>query len=202
MERHFLRVQLTSRDASLDPECDIRGEHFPFSLYVQRIPLEAGAEAGPAHRHAHTASVAAEVARLDPNSGAPGSDNFLDPALRCMEFRCDVIEGELVVDQLLYHGTFDILGNESAERRHASCSSDAGKQEEEDKKVYYNNPFGGYQGPNLDEAEEEVLDGIQSYLAERKVDDQFGEFVSQMSVWVEQEEYERWLQQLYDYVAA
>ncbi|CCW61319.1 unnamed protein product [Phytomonas sp. EM1] len=66
----------------------------------------------------------------------------------------------------------------------------------------YHNPFGGYPGPNLDEAEEEVLDGIQAWLAERHIDDLFGEFVGQYSVWIEQMEYERWLQQLYDYVAA
>lgn len=175
MERHFLRIQLTARDASLDPECDVRGEHFPFSFFVQRVrggDGDADADVGGA----------ADALRGDPFE----EHSFFHDSI---EARCDVVEGELIVDAVVHHGPATTPSSPSS----SSSSSPA---------PVYTNPFGGYPGPNLDEAEEEVLDGIQSWLAERGVDDQLAEFVGQYSIWVEQAEYERWLQQLRDYVAA
>ncbi|EKF39022.1 hypothetical protein MOQ_000756 [Trypanosoma cruzi marinkellei] len=133
-----------------------------------------------------------------------------------IEVRADFVEGELVVDHVVFHGTFKPSTGvpATAFRPRTSAHDNAAEpQEAEDSKnelsctsteaeVHYNNMFGGYPGPNLDEAEEEVLDGIQAWLAERCIDDQFGEFVGQYSVWVEQMEYERWLRQLRDFVTA
>ncbi|CAJ1026406.1 putative Mitochondrial glycoprotein [Leishmania utingensis] len=187
VERHFLRIQLTARDASLDPECDVRGEHFPFSFFVQRVLSEEGDGGSGA-------------GVTDSSSGEQGTTASSEDTLHgdvseehtfyhnSIEARCDVVDGELIVDNVVYHGPPPHTSN--------SPSSSGVPQPR------YTNPFGGYPGPNLDEAEEEVLDGIQSWLAERGVDDQLGEFVGQYSIWVEQAEYERWLQQLRDYVAA
>jgi hypothetical protein len=139
-EKHSIRCVLPTRDPSLDPECDIRGEHFKFGLQVEQ------------------------------------SNN------KTLDFAMDVIEGECVVDNIrvfessalaqddTVHGAFD-----------RSCM---------------------YPGPNLDETEEEVLDGLQAFLSERSVDDQLAEFVSQYAVWIEQLEYERWLQELRAFVVA
>ncbi|KAG5487085.1 hypothetical protein LSCM1_07756 [Leishmania martiniquensis] len=189
MERHFLRIQLTSRDASLDPECDVRGEHFPFSFFVQRIHPEEGNEEGWTGT---TGSRRGEQgAAADDDSQSAPEDDSLEPHSfyhNSIEARCDVVDGELVVDGVVYHGP-------PPPTSQPSSSPGAPRPR-------YTNPFGGYPGPNLDEAEEEVLDGIHGWLAERGVDDQLGEFVGQYSIWVEQAEYELWLQQLRDYVAA
>ncbi|KPI88048.1 hypothetical protein ABL78_2874 [Leptomonas seymouri] len=174
IEKHFLRLQLTMRDASLDPECDVRGEHFPFSFFVQRVRPEGGDESG---------SGSSDGGSVDLESDAFDEHTFYHDSI---EVRCDVVDGELVVDNVVYHGS-----------PHAA-STTAGDATG----PHYANPFGGYPGPNLDEAEEEVLDGIQSWLAERGVDDQLGEFIGQYAIWIEQAEYELWLQQLRDYVAA
>ncbi|CBZ23436.1 conserved hypothetical protein [Leishmania mexicana MHOM/GT/2001/U1103] len=187
MERHFLRIQLTSRDASLDPECDVRGEHFPFSFFVQRVLPEEGEEgcgAGVTGRSSGEQGTAAN------SQDVLHGDSFEEHTFyhNSIEARCDVVDGELIVDGLVYHGP-------PPPTSHPPSSSGAPQPR-------YTNPFGSYPGPNLDEVEEEVLDGIQSWLAERGVDDQLGEFVGQYSIWVEQAEYERWLQQLRDYVAA
>ncbi|KAG5512038.1 hypothetical protein GH5_07992 [Leishmania sp. Ghana 2012 LV757] len=187
MERHFLRIQLTARDASLDPECDVRGEHFPFSFFVQRVHPEEGDEGSGAGVTGSSSGEQGAAAAANPQDVLDG--DLLEEHTfyhNSIEARCDVVDGELVVDGMVYHGPPP-----------ASDPSSSGAPQPQ-----YTNPFGGYPGPNLDEAEEEVLDGIQSWLAERGVDDQLGEFVGQYSVWVEQAEYERWLQQLRDYVAA
>ncbi|RNF16134.1 putative mitochondrial glycoprotein [Trypanosoma conorhini] len=180
MERHTIRVQLTTRDPSLDPECDVRGEHFPFSLFVQRGVGGAG-------------GVAEERGLYE----------------QSIEVRADFVEGELVVDHVVFHGTHAPAAMASSPARPHSqkaephnAGSTASPPALTEAEVQYNNLFGGYPGPNLDEVEEEVLDGIQAWLAERCIDDQFGEFVGQYSVWVEQMEYERWLRQLRDFVAA
>ncbi|KPA80869.1 putative mitochondrial mitochondrial glycoprotein-like protein [Leptomonas pyrrhocoris] len=176
-EKHFLRLQLTTRDASLDPECDVRGEHFPFSFFVQRVRAEGddGAESSNSSGGAH----------IDLDSDAFEEHTFFHDSI---EVRCDVVDGELVVDNVVFHG---------APAAAAATTADAAAAG-----PHYTNPFGGYPGPSLDETEEEVLDGIQSWLAERGVDDQLGEFVGQYAIWIEQAEYEHWLQQLRDYVAA
>uniref|UniRef100_A0A7S1QNC7 Uncharacterized protein n=1 Tax=Neobodo designis TaxID=312471 RepID=A0A7S1QNC7_NEODS len=140
-ERHTVRGQLTVRDVALDPECDIRGEHFPFRFIVENL---------------FTGTV--------------------------MDFALDVVEGECIVDNIR---TFD-----SAEQALNESYVAAYEREK------------AYPGPSLDESEEEVLDGIQAYLAERQVDDQMAEFVGQYSVWVEQLEYERWLRELKSFLTA
>ncbi|TPP44088.1 MYND finger family protein [Leishmania donovani] len=187
MERHFLRIQLTSRDASLDPECDVRGEHFPFSFFVQRVFPEEGEEGNGA---GVTGRSSGEQGAAANSQDALHGDSFEEHTFyhNSIEARCDVVDGELIVDGLVYHGP-------PPPTSHPPSSSGTPQPR-------YTNPFGGYPGPNLDEVEEEVLDGIQSWLAERGVDDQLGEFVGQYSIWVEQAEYERWLQQLRDYVFA
>jgi hypothetical protein len=140
-ETHDLRVQLTTRDPSLDPECDIRGEHIPFSIVVT--------------------SDANELA---------------------VDLSCDVVEGELVVDNIRSYESKRLAQDPSF-----AASVDRSTL---------------YPGPNFDEAEEDLLDGIQAWLAERQFDDQFGEFVGHYSVWIEQMEYERWLKMLKSFVAA
>jgi hypothetical protein len=140
-ERHTLRGQLTVRDASLDPECDIRGEHFPYRFIVENL---------------FTGTV--------------------------LDFSMDVVEGECIVDNIRTFDTADQALNDSFVANY-----------EREK---------AYPGPNLDETEEEILDGIQAYLAEREVDDQMAEFVGQYTVWVEQMEYERWLRELKAFVTA
>lgn len=177
-ELHFLRIQLTSRDASLDPECDIRGEHFPFSFFVQRrVSADGDGEAEKNSRHS-----SGDLSDMDELEHSFYRDSI--------EVRCDVVDGELVVDHVVHHGS---TGIDPA----AGSTVDAAESA-----AVYTNPLGGYPGPNLSETDEEVLDGIQGWLAERGVDDQLGEFVGQYSIWVEQAEYEIWLKQLYDYVAA
>lgn len=179
VEKHFLRLQLTTRDASLDPECDVRGEHFPFSFFVQRVRSEE-AEGGDDKEGKRGASGGANI---DLDGDAFEEHSFYHDSV---EVRCDVVDGELVIDNVVYHGSSGTSATavDGATRPHHA------------------NPFGGYPGPNLDEAEEEVLDGLQSWLAERGVDDQLGEFMGQYAIWIEQAEYETWLQQLHDYVAA
>lgn len=223
VEKHYIRVQLTTRDASLDPECDIRGEHFPFSFFVQRIRLRNDGE-GDAPAGSRTSLDTVQVPTFDDAEELSMYENSI-------EVRLDVVDGELVVDNVVYHGVREILSESnrqklrptttqtngpSARRRTAADGEEEEEGGEESasplcnrkthrdtrEMVFYNNVFGGYPGPNLNEMEEDVLDGIQSWLAERQIDDRFGEFVGQYSVWVEQAEYERWLQQLYDYVAA
>lgn len=140
-ERHTVRCNLSVRDVALDPECDIRGEHFPFRFICETI-----------------------------STGVT------------LDFVMDVVEGECVVDQIRTFASASLALDETSAGHHGRAAS--------------------YQGPNLDEAEEEVLDGVQAFLAEREIDDQFAEFVGQYSVWVEQQEYERWLAELKTFVQA
>lgn len=190
VEKHFLRLQLTARDASLDPECDVRGEHFPFSFFVQRVRSEGEAvESQNADNNNSDGGGGHSGADLDLDNDAFDEHTFYHDSI---EVRCDVVDGELVVDNVVYHGTPSPSSPPSTADADVAAAT----------RPCYVNPFGGYPGPNLDEAEEEVLDGIQGWLAERGVDDQLGEFVGQYAIWIEQAEYELWLQQLRDYVAA
>lgn len=141
IEVHDVRVQLTSRDASLDPECDIRGEHVPFTILIKR-----------------------------------------EDCNKIIDLGCDVVEGELVVDNIRTHDADWLVSSGSV-----TAAIDRSLR---------------YPGPNLDEAEEELLDGLQTWMAERQFDDQFGEFLGHYSIWIEQMEYEKWLQQLKSFVAA
>lgn len=138
-EKHFIRVQLTARDPSLDPECDIRGEHFPFKLLVERNA-------------------------------------------RVVEHAMDVVEGELVVNHVKVY-------DEPLLAYDHSLVADFDRAQT-------------FPGPSLDEAEEEVLDGLHAFLQEREFDDPFAEFIAHYSAWIEQEEYEQWLQQLRKFVTA
>lgn len=203
LERHFIRVQLTSRDASLDPECDVRGEHFPFSLFVQRV--------GPPHdvdglNSLDTATQwrgdATDAYYIHQQQQQLLSEEEEATILQqSIEVQLDVVDSELVVKNVRFHGAYPIPA-EAGSHTKTTPPVNGSTADAASAQVFYNNPFGGYPGPNLDEAEEEMLDGIQSWLAERQIDDRFGDFIGQYSVWVEQAEYECWLQQLYDYVAA
>ncbi|AAZ12769.1 hypothetical protein, conserved [Trypanosoma brucei brucei TREU927] len=211
-ERHTIRVQLTKRDPSLDPECDVRGEHFPFSFFVQRAPSKGEAVRRDGTFRMGDSAAAGDVKGRTEGKEEEEEEEELGLYDQSIEVRADFVDGELLVDNVVFHGTFKTgsscskrSGNTSPEAaaataagQHDNTTGGRGKVEE----VRYNNIFNGYPGPNLDEAEEEVLDGLQAWLAERCVDDQFGEFVGQYSVWVEQQEYEMWLKRLRDFVAA
>ena len=152
-EIHEIRATLSQRNPTLDPECDLRGEHFPFTLTVEKM--------GPSPREA--------------------KDGSLCPK-RTLDFSLDVVEGECVIDKVRSYDS-SWLAKEHSPRGH-----------------FERNAL--FPGPNLDEAEEEVLDGLQLYLAERQVDDQLAEFIGQYSVWVEQMEYERWLKNFQSFIKA
>ena len=140
-ETHTVRVQLTARDTSLDPEFDIRGEHFPFTVIIRN----------------------------------DRSDNVVD-------LSCDVIESEFVVDNLrCYHSSL--------------LATELSPAAQLDRDLLY-------PGPPLDQTEEDVLDGLQAWLAEREFDDRFAEFVAQYSAWIEQLEYERWLKEFKSFLLA
>ena len=140
-ETHTVRIQLTSRDTSLDPEFDIRGEHFPFTLIIRN----------------------------------DRSDNVVD-------LSCDVVESEFIVDNLrCYHSSL--------------LATELSPAAQLDRDLLY-------PGPPLDQTEEDVLDGLQAWLAEREFDDRFAEFVAQYSAWVEQLEYERWLREFKSFLMA
>jgi len=140
-ECHTIRCQLTERDPSLDPECDLRGEHFPFTFLVE--------------------------------SKANG---------KVTDFSMDVIEGECVVDNIRTYDNRSVAYDQSIDGHFERQLM--------------------FPGPNLDEAEEEVLDSVQAFLAERDVDDQMAEFIAHYSAWIEQVEYERWLKELRSFVTA
>jgi hypothetical protein len=150
-EIHEIRAYLTQRNPALDPESDLRGEHFPFTLTVEKQDSTA-------------ANRAKEYEK------------------KTIDFSLDVVEGECVVDKVRVYGS-SWLAKEHSPRGH-----------------FERNTL--FPGPNLDEAEEEVLDGFQLYLAERQVDDQLAEFIGQYSVWIEQLEYERWLKHFHNFVSA
>jgi complement component 1 Q subcomponent-binding protein len=57
-----------------------------------------------------------------------------------------------------------------------------------------------FPGPNMDEAEAETLDAVQEFLAERRIDDELAQFVAAYGAWVEQLEYERWLDSFHAWV--
>lgn len=140
-EKHTVRTQLTTRDVSLDPECDIRGEHFPFRFIIEVL----------------------------------ATGQIVDVAM-------DVVEGECIVDNIRTYDTPQLAYDESYSANYERALA--------------------FPGPNLDETEEEVLDGIQQYLADREIDDQMAEFIGQYSVWVEQLEYERWLKEVKSFLLA
>ena len=154
-ERHTIRARMTQRDPSLDPECDVRGEHFPFTLTIETP------------------------------GGAPSLVPGETTAPQVLEFTMDVIEGECVIDSLQARSVRDDAqlpppGTPAGQLARSLC----------------------FAGPDLDEAEEEVLDALQAFLAERAVDDQMAEFIAQQTVHREQLEYERWLKELRRFVAA
>jgi hypothetical protein len=95
---------------------------------------------------------------------------------------CDVIEGELVVDSIRHFDSAAIAVELHNDAQFARDHT--------------------YGGPNLDEAEEDLLDGIQAWLAERTIDDRFAEFLLEYSTYIEQLEYERWLGLLKRFVEA
>ena len=141
IETHFIRSVIKQRDVSLDPELDLRGEHFPFNIII--------------------------------------TTDFSDS---CIDVTCDVVEGELRFDNVRSYES-KLLGKDLS----LAAAFDRGTM---------------YPGPCLDETEEEVLDGLQAYMAERGFDDQFAEFVAQYTCWIEQMEYEKWLRDLKAYVEA
>lgn len=201
-ERHFIRGQLTTRDASLDPECDIRGEHFPFSLFVQPL-LEEDVE--NKQKLLEKPPPPSEYAKFF-------QEEELSFLAYSIEVRCDLIDGELRAEKVIVHGELDTKGLNRLPTpvrtisTPSSCTTLGRESEQLEKnmtsRIAFPYLFNGYEGPNLDEAEEDVLDGLQAWLAERRMDDLLGEFVGSYSVWIEQMEYERWLQHLHDYVAA
>lgn len=201
-EKHFIRAQLTIRDASLDPECDIRGEHFPFSFYVQPL-LEEGSER--IAKRLEKAPPPAEYAKFFQEEEL----SFLSYSI---EVRCDLVDGELRAEKVVVHGELDTTSPNRLPTPMRTVSTPSSStvldrqkgevEEETSSRIAYPYLFSGFEGPNLDEAEEDILDGLQAWLAERRVDDLLAEFIGSYSVWIEQMEYERWLQHLHDYVAA
>ena len=163
-EIHTIRATLTQRNPALDPECDLRGEHFPFNLLIEKNQKVEGA---------------ADRTNFDSYAASGGGSNVRFAPIRpscankTLDFLLDVVEGECVIDKIRVYDT-------------ASAA-----REQTLNGAFERNAL--YQGPNLDESEEEVLDGFQLYLAERQIDDQLAEFVGQYSVWIEQQEYETWL---------
>jgi len=137
-EIHLIRAKMPARDPILDPEHDVRGEHFPFNLVI------------------------------------------LVRGKIVMDFLMDVIEGELIVDDLV------VRQRDSEEEGPTFDSFERQLR---------------FKGPMIDETEEVLLDNIQGWLADRNIDDQLGEFVVHYTVWTEQLEYENWLQQLKDFVS-
>lgn len=201
-EKHFLRAQLTTRDASLDPECDVRGEHFPFSIFFQPC-LDEDGKAVPFHSAPSTLEEQEKYFQ----------DEELSFYENSIEARCDLIDGELHVSNILVHGEIDISNPQqrlpipvvkvkTSGEAEVSVKNEKGDDTDVECKFAYCSLFDGYQGPSLDEAEESVLDGMHAWLTERRIDDIFAEFIGRYSVWVEQQEYERWLQHLKDYVSA
>lgn len=152
-ELHEIRSVLSQRNPTLDPECDLRGEHFPFTFTVEKL--------GPSPREAKDGSMCPK---------------------KTLDFSLDVVEGECVIDKVRAYDS-SWLAKEQSPRGH-----------------FERNAL--FPGPNLDEAEEEVLDGLQLYLAERQVDDQLAEFIGQYSVWIEQLEYERWIKNFQTFISA
>ncbi|KEG06043.1 putative mitochondrial glycoprotein-like protein [Trypanosoma grayi] len=98
MERHTIRVQLTTRDPSLDPECDVRGEHFPFSFFAQRVVDGAIAGGGSG-------------VTSSPRNGVDGAGEEVEERglyEQSVEVRADFVDGELVIDNVVFHGTFKL----------------------------------------------------------------------------------------------
>lgn len=201
-EKHFIRAQLTARDASVDPECDVRGEHFPFSFFVQPLLEEPTSDTAKLLKEAPPP---AEYAKF-----------FQDEELSFLEYgievRCDLVDVELRVENVIVHGELNTSGPTRLPTpirtvdvpSSVVVTGNANKEEELDfsSRIAYPYLFNGYEGPNLDEVEESVLDGLYAWLMERGIDDGFAEFIARYSVWTEQVEYERWLRHLHDYVCA
>lgn len=201
-EKHFIRAQLTARDASVDPECDVRGEHFPFSFFVQPL-LEEGTN---------------NTVKLLKEAPPPSEYTkfFQEEELSFLEYgievRCDLVDVELRVEKVIVHGELSTSGPTRLPTpvrtvdvpSTVALTDNTNKEEELDfrSRIAYPYLFNGYEGPNLDEVEEDVLDGLYSWLMERRIDDGFAEFMARYSVWTEQVEYERWLRHLHDYVCA
>lgn len=56
-----------------------------------------------------------------------------------------------------------------------------------------------YQGPQIGELSEAIVEAFLSYLEERGVDDALAEFIARYAYWVEQQEYEDWLKKVADF---
>ena len=140
-ETHTVRAMLTARDTSLDPEFDIRGEHFPFTLVIRN-----------------------------------------DQSDEVVDLTCDVVESEFVVNGIKAYPS-------------ALLATDVAPSAQFDRDLMY-------PGPPVDETEDELLDALQVWLAEREFDDVFAEFIAQYHVWTEQLEYERWLKELKGFLIA
>lgn len=172
-EVHTIRATLTQRNPALDPECDLRGEHFPFNLLVEKNQKVDGA-ADKTDFDVYAASGGGSKVRFAPiRETCPN---------KTLDFLLDVVEGECVIDKVRSYDTASAAREQTPEG------------------LFERNAM--YQGPNLDESEEEVLDGFQLYLAERQIDDQMAEFIGQYSVWTEQAEYERWLKNFQGFLQA
>ena len=217
-ERHTILVMLTQRDPSLDPECDLRGEHCPFILRIETTAMTTKGMSSSssslsafttainnnnthntddttttdtttttAHNTHHTTTTTNDerIHYRDDNNGHGSGDNNDDDGRRVLEFYMDVVEGECVVDKL------HVTTVEEDAVLLPPIDTAEGALARADR----------YMGPDLNEAEEEVLDGLQAYLAERNIDDQLAEFIAQQSAWVEQQEYEQWLKDLKTFIA-
>ncbi|ORC90974.1 putative p22 protein precursor [Trypanosoma theileri] len=58
-----------------------------------------------------------------------------------------------------------------------------------------------YSGPDVRELDDGLVDAFVSYLEDRGVDDELGEFVEAYAVWAEQAEYEAWLSGIHKFVS-
>lgn len=172
-EIHTIRATLTQRNPALDPECDLRGEHFPFNLLIEKNQKVEG-RADKTDFDQYATSGGGSNVRFAPIR--PGCPN------KTLDFLLDVVEGECTIDKVRVYDTASVAREQTVQGSFERQAL--------------------FQGPNLDEAEEEVLDGFQLYLAERQIDDQLAEFIGQYSVWIEQAEYEAWLKNFQGFLQA
>lgn len=101
---------------------------------------------------------------------------------RTLQVGLSLEEGEIVLDSITYHHDGLLAMNESAEA------------EVQRSKLY--------PGPKVSELDDTMMDAFIKYLEKRGISQELGEFVSLYSFWAEQQEYELWLKNLHDFVAA
>eukprot|EP00796_Vickermania_ingenoplastis_P005847 gene5847-4170_t len=92
-----------------------------------------------------------------------------------------VEECELVLDSICYHEDAALAMDETAEADMKRAKM--------------------YPGPKVSELDDAMLDAFIQFLEKRGVGQELGEFVSLYSFWAEQQEYEKWLQRIHDFVA-